>query len=223
MRIRRALLLAIAAALAGCAPILPPATSAVPPRDSESAAPFETPAESPAPLGVWSPGDPATDADATWLHTTQLLVPVRGVPLARIEDSFDAPRDGGRRHDAVDIMAPRGTPVLAAIDGTVLRVGANALGGNVVWMADSDRRFAYYYAHLDRCARGIRAGNSVKRGDVLGYVGTSGNAPPDVPHLHFQVMRITDAAKWWNGTPVNPVPFLTDVVTTTASAPWKGR
>ncbi len=172
-------------------------------------------------MGVWTPGDAAMDADASWLLATRLLVPVRGVPAAKIEDSFDAPRDGGRRHDAVDILAPRGTPVLAAIDGTVLRVGTNALGGNVIWMADAERRFACYYAHLDRYARGVRAGNTVQRGDVLGFVGTTGNAPPDVPHLHFQVMRITDAARWWNGTPVDPVPFLSDAATVAQSA--RGR
>ena len=161
-------------------------------------------------MGTWAAGDPVADADLSWLRRTGLLVPVSGVPAATIEDSFDAPRDGGRRHDAVDIPAPRGTPVLAAVDGVVLRIGTNALGGNVVWMADADNRFACYYAHLDRTARGLRAGEHVTRGTVIGYVGTTGNAPPNVPHLHFQLMRMTDVAKWWNGAPVNPVPFLTE-------------
>lgn len=170
------------------------------------------------PTGVWDPADSSADGDVAWLAATGLLIPVRGVHASKIEDSFDAPRDGGRRHDAVDIMARRGTPALAATDGTVLRVGQNALGGNVVWMADTAGRFAYYYAHLDRYARGLRAGETVKRGEVLGYVGTTGNAPPNVPHLHFQVVHITDPDKWWDGKPVDPVPFLTDATRVAGSA-----
>ena len=154
------------------------------------------------------PLDTFGEADIARLRAAGLLIPVRGVALNKIEDSFDAPRDGGRRHDAVDILAPRGTAVLAAIDGLVLRVGTNALGGNVVWMDDNDERFVLYYAHLDRHARGIKQGDRIVRGTVIGYVGTTGNAPPDVPHLHFQLMRITDTKKWWNGTPLNPLPFL---------------
>jgi murein DD-endopeptidase MepM/ murein hydrolase activator NlpD len=202
---------ALAIFLAACAPIHPPPAVLAPP--------FETPAESPAPIGIWPANDPAADADLAWLRLTGLLVPVRGVAVATIEDSFDAPRDGGRRHDAVDIPAPRGTPVVAAVDGIVLRIGANALGGNVVWMSDAENRFAYYYAHLDRFAKGLRAGARVRRGAVIGYVGTTGNAPADVPHLHFQLMRTTDVAKWWNGTPVNPVPFLTESLLTASASP----
>ena len=186
--------------LAACAPTLPPPALASPLP--------EVPAESPAPSGVAEPLDIYGEADIARLRATGLLVPVKGALLSKIEDSFDAPRDGGRRHDAVDILAPRGTPILAAIDGTVLRVGTNALGGNVVWMDDTDQRFVLYYAHLDRYARGIKQGDPITRGTVLGYVGTTGNAPPDVPHLHFQLMRITDTKKWWNGTPLNPLPFL---------------
>lgn len=173
--------------------------------------------ESPSPGGIWSPFDPVAEGDVVALRLSGLLIPVRGVLLAKIEDSFDAPRDGGRRHDAVDILAPRGTPVVAATDGRVLRVGTNALGGNVIWMVDTDSRFVYYYAHLDRYARGIRTGDRVVRGTPIGYVGTTGNSPRDVPHLHFQVMRMTDSVNWWNGTPVNPVPFLVEPATLTAT------
>ncbi len=137
-----------------------------------------------------------------------LLVPVRGASLAKIGDSFDAARDNGRRHDAVDILAPRGTPVIAAVDGTILRIGTNALGGNVVWTSDAEMRFVHYYAHLDRYARGLKVGAIIERGTTLGYVGTTGNSPADVPHLHFQVLRVTDARRWWDGMPVNPYPFL---------------
>ena len=198
-------------AVSGCAPILPlPAP----------ASPFpETAAESPSPTGAAGPLDPLAEADLPRLRATGLLVPVQGAAIGRIEDSFDAPRDGGRRHDAVDIFAPRGTPVLAATDGLVLRVGTNALGGNVIWTTDSGGSFAFYYAHLDRYARGIRQGDWVARGTVIGYVGTTGNAPADVPHLHFQLMRITDLKRWWNGTPLNPVPFLVADVAVTRASP----
>ena len=204
MRALATALVAATFAASGCAPILPLPAPAPP----LSEAPAESPAESPSPTGVAEPLDPLGEADLPRLRATGLLVPVRGAVLGRIEDSFDAPRDGGRRHDAVDILAPRGTPVLAATDGLVLRVGTNALGGNVIWTTDSGTSFAFYYAHLDRYARDIRQGDWVARGTVIGYVGTTGNAPPDVPHLHFQLMRITDAKKWWNGTPLNPFPFL---------------
>lgn len=201
--------------LSACAPILP---TPVP------ASPFpETPAESPSPGGTWSDFVVA-EAELEPLRATGLLVPVRGAVLSKIEDSFDAPRDGGRRHDAVDILAPRGTPVVAATDGWVLRVGTNALGGNVIWTSDPEQRFVHYYAHLDRYAKGIRAGDRVQRGSVLGYVGTTGNSPANVPHLHFQVMRVNDAKRWWDGTPVNPRPFLVEpVVAAVAVSPRAPR
>lgn len=174
---------------------------------------------------MWNAYESVGEADLASLRLTGLVIPVRGAELAKIEDSFDAPRDGGRRHDAVDILAPRGAAIVAATDGVVLRIGTNALGGNVVWISDAEQRFAFYYAHLDRYARGIATGGRVSRGTVIGYVGTSGNAPPDVPHLHFQVMRVTDTKRWWDGTPVNPFPFLVEpgsvATNTTPRAPWQ--
>mgnify|MGYP003347553870 CR=1 FL=1 len=160
--------------------------------------------------GPW--GGCVYDADAVTAHLriAGLSMPVRGASVDRLEDSFDAPRDGGRRHDAVDILAPRGTPVLAAFDGTVRRLGTNALGGNVVWITDAANEFAFYYAHLDRHARGLREGMTVARGTVLGTVGTTGNAPPDVPHLHFQVLRVVDPA---SGTPRRWMPTRTRSLT----------
>lgn len=214
-------------AATACAPILPPPGSLPPGSASSGSVPSgglppspDLVAESPSPGGIWSPFDPSGESDIEELRVLGLLIPVRGVALSGIEDSFDAPRDGGRRHDAVDILAPRGTPVIAAVDGTVLRVGTNALGGNTVWMADTDGHFVFYYAHLDRYARGIRNGVRIARGAPIGYVGTTGNAPQNLPHLHFQVMRMSDTIKWWNGTPVNPVPFLVEptVVATTPGA-----
>ena len=122
------------------------------------------------------------------LCARKLMVPVAGVAPARVPDTFDAPRDGGRRrHLAIDILAPHGTPVLAADDGVVLAVKTNRLGGRVIYTTDPDRHFVYYYAHLQGWHPGTTPGRRIARGDVLGYVGSSGNADARSPHLHFQV------------------------------------
>ncbi len=165
------------------------------------------PAATPAPVRAPAATGPAL-ADAEYLRERQLMVPVAGVVPARLEDSFSAPRDGGsRRHNAIDIMAPRGTPVLAADDGRVHRVSRNNLGGLTVYVLDLAERFLYYYAHLDGYRDGLREGMTVARGEVLGYVGTTGNAPANVPHLHFQAMRYR-RGRYWDGEAVNPKPYL---------------
>lgn len=143
------------------------------------------------------------------LRARGLLVPVRGVLAAQIHDTFDERRDGLRVHNAQDILAKRGTPVLAADDGTILHMGKNALGGNVIWATDRSKRLAFYYAHLEGYAKGLRDGQKISRGDVIGFVGTSGNAPKDTPHLHFQLMRIVSGKRYSDGPPVNPLPFFT--------------
>jgi murein DD-endopeptidase MepM/ murein hydrolase activator NlpD len=151
----------------------------------------------------------AAPADATAVaHLTTLFFPVPGVDSTRIDDSFDAPRDGGRRHNAIDIMAPRGTPVLSVQDGRVLRLSVNANGGITLYAVDLDEQFVYYYAHLDRYHQTVYAGRPLLRGDTIGYVGTTGNAPKGTPHLHFQVMRMPADHKFWNGEPINPYPLL---------------
>lgn len=137
-----------------------------------------------------------------------LLVPVAGVSVSQLTDSFDEGRDGGRVHRALDILAPRGTPVLAADDGRVLRVRPNALGGNTVYATDPEGRVVYYYAHLDAYQPGLTEGQTIARGDVLGIVGTTGNAPKDTPHLHFQVMSMPPDGKYWDGDAINPYPLF---------------
>jgi murein DD-endopeptidase MepM/ murein hydrolase activator NlpD len=146
--------------------------------------------------------------DAATLRERMLMVPVAGVLPAQLDDTFDTPRDGGRTHRALDILAPRGTPVLAADEGLVIRVHENKLGGRTVYMVDPARRLAYYYAHLDRWADGLAEGQTLARGDVIGYVGTTGNAPRDTPHLHFQVMRLDDPKRYWDGLPLDSRPFF---------------
>ena len=150
-----------------------------------------------------------SSADMEYLRERALAVPVAGVRARDVRSSFDASR-GDRLHDAVDILAPRGTAVLSADDGRVWKIRSNSLGGLTIYATDPGERFVYYYAHLDRYRRGLTEGQPIARGDTLGYVGTTGNAPPDVPHLHFQVSRIGPDRKWWTGTPVDPTPVLHD-------------
>jgi murein DD-endopeptidase MepM/ murein hydrolase activator NlpD len=137
------------------------------------------------------------------------MVPVAGVDPADVPDTFDAARDGGRRrHEALDIPAPRGTPVVSTDDGVVLAIHESRAGGRTVYATDPDRRFVYYYAHLERYRTGLRAGTTLARGDVLGAVGTSGNADHDFPHLHFQVTVVGDDGDWRHGRAIDPRPFL---------------
>jgi murein DD-endopeptidase MepM/ murein hydrolase activator NlpD len=136
------------------------------------------------------------------------MVPVLGVLPDKVPDSFNSPRDGGRIHRASDILAPMGTPVLAAESGTIIRISENHLGGNSIYMTDDGGRFLYYYAHLKGYADGLKAQAHVSQGQLLGYVGMSGNAP--VPHLHFQAMRYDPARHdYWNGAAVDVRPFFT--------------
>jgi murein DD-endopeptidase MepM/ murein hydrolase activator NlpD len=147
--------------------------------------------------------------DTAALHARRLMVPVAGVRPEDVPDTFADTRDAGRRrHAALDIPSPRGTPVLSVDDGIVLAVRDNRRGGRTVYACDPGRRFVYYYAHLDRRRPDLRAGSSLARGDVLGTVGTTGNADGAGPHLHFQVMVYPDDGRWWDGRPVDPRPFL---------------
>ena len=148
---------------------------------------------------------------ARTLRARGLMVPVAGVRPADVPDTFEQPRDGGRRrHEAHDIPAPRGTSVVAADDGAVLAVRENRLGGRTVWVADRDRRIVYYYAHLDRVRPDLRAGSVIVRGDLVGWVGSTGNAHTDTPHLHFQVATYPSSGRWWDGEPIDARPFFRD-------------
>jgi murein DD-endopeptidase MepM/ murein hydrolase activator NlpD len=151
-----------------------------------------------------------TAADIEYFEHHALMVPVDGVDPRDLTDSFNAPREGGRIHAATDILAPRGTPVVAAIAGEVLRLRQNTAGGITAYLVDDERRYVYYYAHLDHYSDRVTEGLRVEPGFVIGYVGTSGNAPPDTPHLHFQVMRNSESQRdWWSGTPVDVRRFMT--------------
>lgn len=149
-----------------------------------------------------------TTDDIRKLRERSLIVPVLGRYPADVADTFRAGRSGGRQHNAADIMAPRGTLVISADDGVIRRLSTNTLGGITIYATDPEERFVYYYAHLDGYAPDLAVDQRVRRGDVLGYVGTTGNAPPNAPHLHFQIMRLLDRDRLWDGVPIDPRPFL---------------
>lgn len=142
------------------------------------------------------------------LARRNLLVPVAGVAPAQLRDTFGDAR-GDRAHGALDIPAERGTPVLAADDGRVVKLFRSVPGGLTVYEADRAGEVVYYYAHLDAYADGLREGDLVARGQTLGYVGTTGNAPPAAPHLHFEIQRLPPGREWWKGVSLDPYPLLT--------------
>lgn len=154
-------------------------------------------------------GQAPADAVAAAVYG-KLLVPVQGVKRADLRNTYDQPRGNQRQHEALDIMAPKGTPVLAVADGKVAKLFASKPGGTTLYQFDPSEKYAYYYAHLDRYAEGIKEGMEIKRGDVIGYVGVTGNSDPNAPHLHFAVFELTPEKQWWKGTPVNPYPLMTD-------------
>ena len=147
-----------------------------------------------------SPTQPATP--------NALLIPVAGVRAAQLTDTFNDSRDGTRRHEALDIMAARGTPVLAASDGTVAKLFTSVPGGLTIYEFDPTSTYAYYYAHLDHYAPGLAEGKAIKRGDLIAYVGRTGNASADAPHLHFAIFVLGPEKQWWKGTAIDPYPLL---------------
>jgi murein DD-endopeptidase MepM/ murein hydrolase activator NlpD len=159
------------------------------------------------PAPVTTPSESAS-ADVEYLALRHIMLPVAGADMAKIDDSFHEPRDGDRVHRAIDILAPRGTPILSADDGKILRMTTNALGGISMYTVDSESRLVYYYAHMDHYNDAMSPGRSIVKGDTLGFVGTTGNAPKDIPHLHFQVMRWPADGKYWNGEPIDPFEAL---------------
>lgn len=195
-----------ALALAACGPTLTPLTPRGP---VPAVVDIVDPETAPVPATTPAAAAMAARADAAYFGERPLMVPVAGVAPSALRDSYNAARSGGRTHRALDIPARRGTPVIAAADGTVLSMRQNTLGGTTLYLLDSQRRFVYYYAHLERYHDRMSQGVEVRQGEVLGYVGTSGNAPRDFPHLHFQALRVDPSRQdWWNGTPVDIRPHF---------------
>ena len=202
MTMHRPLILLLALVSSGCA------------RHAYSA---PVPAAGPAPRLVLAGSAATVSAAVTSVSSAEavdyllargVFIPVAGVTSSQLHDTFDEGRDGGRVHRALDIMAPRGTPVLSADSGRVLRMSASTLGGNTIYASDPLGRVVYYYAHLDGYQPGLAQGALLARGDTIGFVGTTGNAPKDTPHLHFQVMRMPPDGKYWDGDAINPYPLI---------------
>jgi len=150
-------------------------------------------------------GSARAQSDLEALRARDLLIPVPGVEAKDLQESF-ADERSGHLHEALDIPAPRRTPVLAADDGFVAKLFTSVRGGLTVYQFDPTRTWCYYYAHLDGYAPGLHEGMTLHRGAVIGFVGTTGNAPPQVPHLHFAILRLGPDKRWWEGTAVDPYP-----------------
>ena len=136
-----------------------------------------------------------------------VMIPVAGIAASQLRDTFIEARTG-HLHGAIDILAPRGTPVVAAVDGRIRKLFTSRAGGLTIYESDADEGRMFYYAHLDRYADGVAEGNVVARGTVIGYVGTTGNAPVNTPHLHFAILLLPPTKEWWKGTAIDPYPIL---------------
>jgi peptidoglycan LD-endopeptidase LytH len=181
-------------------------------------APTDAPSRRLPPVIVTRPGDatartdvrldmrPMLGSDSAYFLAHPLMVPVEGIQPGSLTDTFHEGRSGGRIHMATDILAMRGTPVLAASNGRIIKLATGGAGGITIYIADASGRYVEYYGHLEGYAPNIKEGKAVQEGEVIGFVGTTGNAPPNTPHLHFQVMR--SDANYWNGTPIDVRSFM---------------
>jgi murein DD-endopeptidase MepM/ murein hydrolase activator NlpD len=184
---------------------------------SGTPAPTPTPTAEPAPTPTaqtlsqpqpQTQGVPSGDT-ASMLVSMRLLIPVQGVRAEQLRDTFTDARSEGRVHDAIDIIAPRNAPVVAAADGRIVKLFNSAKGGITLYqLAAADEHIVFYYAHLERYADGLVEGHVARRGETLAYVGDTGNAAPGNTHLHFQIYRVADPKRFWTGDNVNPYPIL---------------
>lgn len=144
------------------------------------------------------------------LIARRLLLPIQGITKNKLSDSFAEARgvNGAKRHHAIDLGAPRGRPVLAVEDGTIRRIKWHSRGGLTIYQYGPEGRYSYYYAHLQKLAKGLAEGCMVQRGDVIGYVGSTGSAAASSPHLHFEVRKLANRDAWWSGDPINPYPLF---------------
>jgi len=143
------------------------------------------------------------DDPVATLRAKHLRLPLDTAKVDAMKGQFSEVH-GGHAHEAVDLLAPRMTPIHAVEDGTIAKLFLSRDGGNTIYQFDPTKRFCYYYAQLEKYAKGLEEAQAVKRGDVIGYVGTSGNAPPNTPHLHFTIFELDSSARWWKGTPIDP-------------------
>ena len=190
---------------------LPTATpSQTEPTTTHTMAPGATatvsPASLPTPEETSEPASPAFVPG--FVGTLKLIIPVAGVRPDQLVDTFTDARSEGRVHDAIDIPAAAGTPVLAAADGAIAKLFQSDRGGTTIYQSSTDKKLIFYYAHLQRYADGLAEGRYVKQGDVIAYVGDTGNAGPGNYHLHFSISIVNDPKRYWEGTNINPYPLL---------------
>lgn len=171
------------------------------PQTTPAVLPTELPTPFPEPSAASSPLPQAGQSGG-------LIIPVQGIRPADLLDTFSDARSDGRSHDAIDIMAPGGTPVLAAANGEIVKFWDSEAGGTTIYQISDDKRYFFYYAHLQRRADGISEKQWVHQGTVIGYVGDTGNAGPGNYHLHFSITQVIDPARYWEGPEINPYPVL---------------
>lgn len=206
-----------AASPVAVAPLPPPAEAPPPPpplpptaADAQPAPDHSVPTVPLDPNAVAPNPDPhlPTGQTGSAAPSGKLLIPVEGVQARHLNDTFNQPRGQERRHEALDIMAPLGTKVVAVADGKIAKLFNSKPGGLTVYQFDPSETFSYYYAHLDRYADNLKEGQQIKRGELIGYVGVSGNSDPNAPHLHFAIFELPSTREWWKGKPVNPYPLM---------------
>src|SRR3569832_346339 len=172
---------------------------------------IELPASNPIAIGTPLPPEPTpTTESASFVGRLNLIIPVAGVRPDQLIDTFDDARSEGRVHDAIDIMAAAETPVIAAANGKILKLFHSDKGGTTIYQLNDNQDLVFYYAHLSRYAEGLVEGKIVKQGEVIAYVGDTGNAGPGNYHLHFSIATVTDPKRYWEGTNINPYPLLHD-------------
>jgi peptidoglycan LD-endopeptidase LytH len=152
----------------------------------------------------------------------RLIIPVAGVRSPELRDTYGAPRSGGRTHEGIDIFASEGTPVIAAAAGVIVGRDSSALGGLALYQRDLDQRTIYFYGHLHGYRPDLKEGDLVRQGDVIAYVGATGNVPPGSPHLHFSIHTVTDPNRWWRGRSISPCDLLPCGVGEKDGAPREG-
>jgi murein DD-endopeptidase MepM/ murein hydrolase activator NlpD len=204
-------------------PITPPASSELPPAKNEGTGVATAPATPPPldsapPLSSSPQSTPSSSSsdsansqqtNGTIESGGQLTIPVAGVKPEQLQDTFTQSRSEGRTHNSIDIMAACGTTVVAAADGQIIKLFQSDRGGITVYQLGTDNRTVYYYAHLERYADGLAENRFARRGELIGYVGDSGNAGAGNCHLHFSIWLVTDPKRYWDGENINPYPLLT--------------